>query len=81
MSCIFDFIGANIFVSSSGLIKLGDFGSAVRLKDPIRTMRGEVSKFRGTAGKPIEKSFSSFRYSFNAFNFNNAVLESSTAST
>ena len=47
------FIGANIFVSSSGLIKLGDFGSAVRLKDPVHTMHGEVCKFRGTAGKVI----------------------------
>lgn len=43
-------LGANIFVSSSGLIKLGDFGSAVRLKDPVHTMQGEVCKFRGTAG-------------------------------
>ena len=42
--------GANIFVSSSGLIKLGDFGSAVRLKDPIHTMQGEVCKFGGTPG-------------------------------
>ena len=44
------FVGANIFVASSGLIKLGDFGSAVRLKDRVHTMFGEVCKLRGTPG-------------------------------
>ena len=46
----FSFLGANIFVSSSGLIKIGDFGSAVKLKDALATSQGEVFSTRGTAG-------------------------------
>ena len=42
--------GANIFLSSSGLVKIGDFGSAVKLKDPMCTTQGEVFNTRGTAG-------------------------------
>ena len=50
--CYFSYqSGSNIFVSSNGIIKLGDFGSAVRLKDPLHTMQGEVANVRGTAGK------------------------------
>lgn len=44
-------LGANIFLSSSGLIKIGDFGSAVKLKDALCTSVGEVFNTRGTAGK------------------------------
>lgn len=44
-----DIKGANIFLSSSGLIKIGDFGSAVKLKDALCTSVGEVFNTRGTA--------------------------------
>ena len=48
-SC-FSFLGANIFLSSDGHVKLGDFGCAVRLQKH-NTMPGEISAFMGTAGK------------------------------
>ena len=45
-------VGANIFLSSGGsLIKLGDFGSSIKLKDPMHTMHGEISNIRGTVGE------------------------------
>ena len=43
--------GANIFVSSGGLLKLGDFGSSIKLKNPFQTCYGEISNIRGTVGK------------------------------
>lgn len=44
-------VGANIFLTSSGLIKLGDFGCSVKLKNNTQTMPGEVNSTLGTAGK------------------------------
>lgn len=44
-------LGANIFLTSSGLIKLGDFGCSVKLKNNTQTMPGEVNSTLGTAGK------------------------------
>ncbi|KAF4794858.1 mitogen activated protein kinase kinase kinase 4 [Turdus rufiventris] len=40
---------ANIFLTSSGLIKLGDFGCSVKLKNNTQTMPGEVNSTLGTA--------------------------------
>lgn len=45
------FLGANIFLTSSGLIKLGDFGCSVKLKNNTQTMPGEVNSTLGTAGE------------------------------
>lgn len=45
-------VGANIFLTSSGLIKLGDFGCSVKLKNNAQTMPGEVNSTLGTAGGP-----------------------------
>ena len=44
-------LGANIFVSSDGVLKLGDFGSSIKLKNPLRTIYGEISNIRGTVGE------------------------------
>ena len=44
-------LGANIFVSSDGVLKLGDFGSSIKLKNPLQTIYGEISNIRGTVGK------------------------------
>ena len=47
---IFLVLGANIFLTSDGPLKLGDFGSAVKLKNQL-TMPGEVNNLVGTAGE------------------------------
>ena len=47
-------LGANIFLTSSGLIKLGDFGCSVKLKNNAQTMPGEVNSTLGTAGGSSE---------------------------
>ena len=44
-------VGANIFVSSDGFIKLGDFGSSIKLKNPFQTFHGEIKTMRGTVGE------------------------------
>lgn len=41
------FIGANIFLTSDGNLKLGDFGCCMKLKNQT-TMAGELSAFVGT---------------------------------
>ncbi|KAK2570774.1 Mitogen-activated protein kinase kinase kinase 4 [Acropora cervicornis] len=41
-------VSANIFLSSDGYIKLGDFGSSIKLKDRSRTFYGEINNMRGT---------------------------------
>lgn len=43
-----DIKGANIFLLSNGLLKLGDFGCSVQLKDKA-TMPGEINNVIGTA--------------------------------
>ena len=48
--CYFVILGANIFLTSDGPLKLGDFGSAVKLKNHT-TMPGEVNNLVGTAGE------------------------------
>uniref|UniRef100_H2Y760 Protein kinase domain-containing protein n=1 Tax=Ciona savignyi TaxID=51511 RepID=H2Y760_CIOSA len=42
-----DIKGGNIFLTSSGLLKIGDFGSAVRLLDRTRTLPGEIASHAG----------------------------------
>jgi len=42
--------GANIFLTSQGTLKLGDFGCSVKLKNHT-TMVGEINKLVGTTGR------------------------------
>lgn len=58
----FYFPGANIFLTSSGLIKLGDFGCSVKLKNNAQTMPGEVNSTLGTAGKSLNVVVPRFRH-------------------
>ena len=46
-------LGANIFVSSGGVLKLGDFGSSIKLKNPLQTVYGEICNIRGTVGEIV----------------------------
>ena len=39
--------GSNIFLTSNGLLKLGDFGSAVRLLNRSKTIAGEIASHHG----------------------------------
>jgi len=43
--------GANIFLSSNGSIKLGDFGLSVQLKNFHKTMPNEIKQQVGTVRK------------------------------
>ncbi|XP_062510637.1 mitogen-activated protein kinase kinase kinase 4-like isoform X2 [Corticium candelabrum] len=43
-----DIKGPNIFLSTDGLIKLGDFGCSVKLQNINTTMPGEIDSTRGT---------------------------------
>lgn len=54
--------GANIFLTSSGLIKLGDFGCSVKLKNNAQTMPGEVNSTLGTAGERLKVVVSMFKH-------------------
>ena len=45
-----DIKGANIFLTSQGCLKLGDFGSSAKLKSQA-TMPGEFNNIVGTTGK------------------------------
>nr|XP_009861526.2 mitogen-activated protein kinase kinase kinase 4 isoform X1 [Ciona intestinalis] len=42
-----DIKGGNIFLTSNGLLKIGDFGSAVRLLDRSQTLPGEIASHTG----------------------------------
>ncbi|KAL7987623.1 hypothetical protein Chor_006542, partial [Crotalus horridus] len=57
--------GANIFLTSSGLIKLGDFGCSVKLKNNTQTMPGEVNSTLGTAAYMApERPWHEFEHNF-----------------
>ena len=49
--------GANIFLSSNGSIKLGDFGLSVQLKNLHKTMPNEIRQQVGTIRKYTISSF------------------------
>ena len=50
-------LGANIFLSSNGSIKLGDFGLSVQLKNLHKTMPNEIRQQVGTVRKYSTGSF------------------------
>ena len=65
--------GANIFLSSNGSIKLGDFGLSVQLKNLHKTMPNEIRQQVGTVRKYSTSSSSQALYSIRFF-LPNAIL-------
>ena len=47
---LFNFVGANIFITAGGSLKIGDFGLCVQLKH-AKTRPEEIKGTAGTAGE------------------------------
>ena len=57
------FSGANIFLTESGSLKLGDFGCSVKLKNH-NTMPGDLNTMKGTLGKEMILSYNTISLHF-----------------